>query len=164
LPRREVFLMPRITAAAVERNRAWIEAVTSTLENSGNSELSRLAMRNAGKRCAAQLWEKIVAHYGHEPQSVDELIEAINRRRKEVLRASTFWQKEGEKAHFRLDKCSCDLVEAGLAEPNPVFCLCSSGMFENLFAPFCRGAVRAEIVKAMGLGDECCEFVVHFDV
>lgn len=54
-------------------------------------------------------------------------------------------------------------MEAGLAEPNPVFCLCSSGMFENLFAPFCRGTVRTEIVKAIGLGDECCEFIVHFD-
>jgi len=155
--------MPRIAVAAVDRNRAWIEAVTSTLGDSGDSELSRLAMRNAGKRCASQLLEKIVAHYGREPRSVDELVEAINKRRKEILRASTFWQREGKKAHFRLDKCSCDLVEAGLAEPNPIFCLCSSGMFENLFAPFCRGAVRAEIVSAIGLGDECCEFVVYFD-
>ena len=112
--------MPRIAVAAVDRNRAWVEAVTSTLGDSGNSELSRLAMRNAGKRCAVQLLEKIVAHYGREPQSVDELIEAINKRRKEVLRASTLWQREGKKAHFRLDKCSCDLVEAGLAEPRDV--------------------------------------------
>jgi hypothetical protein len=36
-------------------------------------------------------------------------------------------------------------------------------MFENLFTPFCRGTVRTEIVKAIGLGDECCEFVVYFD-
>jgi len=69
-------------------------------------------MRDAGKKCAAQLLEKIVLH---------------------------------------------------LAAPNPIFCLCSAGMFENLFAPFCKGTVRTEIIQAIGLGDECCEFVVHFD-
>jgi hypothetical protein len=163
MSRREITPMVEISVAAVERNKAWIEAVTSTLKNSGDSELSRLAMRNAGKKCAVQLLEKIVAHFGRKPQSVDEFIEAINKRRKEVLRASNLWEREGNRAYFRLDKCGCDLVEAGLAEPNPVFCLCSSGMFENLFAPFCRGTVRTEIVKAIGLGDECCEFVVHFD-
>jgi hypothetical protein len=155
--------MVDISAAAVERNKAWIEAVTRTLEESGNSELARLAMRNAGKRCAAQLLEKIVAHFGREPQSVDELIKAINKRRIEVLRKSNLWEREGNRAYFRLDRCGCDLVEAGLAEPNPVFCLCSSGMFENLFAPFCGGTASTEIVRAIGLGDDCCEFVVHFD-
>jgi hypothetical protein len=120
-------------------------------------------MRNAGKKCAAQLLAKIVAHYGREPQSVDELIEAINKRRKEILRESSLWEREGNRAYFRLAQCGCDLVEAGLADPNPVFCLCSAGMFENLFAPYWRGTVRTEIVKAIGLGDEYCEFVVSFD-
>ena len=155
--------MVEIPVAAVERNKAWIEAVTRTLKDRGDPELSRLAMRNAGKRCASQLLAKIVAHYGREPLSVDELIEAINKRRKEVLKASNLWEREGDKAYFRLDECGCDLVEAGLAEPNPVFCLCSSGMFESVFAPFWQGTVRTEIVKAIGLGDGCCEFIVHFD-
>jgi hypothetical protein len=163
MSRRGITPVVEISVAAVERNRAWIEAVTSTLEKSGDSEFSRLAMRNAGKKCADQLLEKTVAHFGRRPQSVDEFIEAINKRRKEVLGASNPWERERNEAHFRLDKCGCDLVEAGLAKPNPVFCLCSAGMFESLFAPFCQGAVRAEIVKAIGLGDECCEFVMHFD-
>ena len=155
--------MVNIPVAAVERNKAWIEAVTRTLKDSGDAELARQAMRNAGKRCAAQLLAKIVAHYGREPQSVDELVAAINKRRREVLGSSNLWAREGNRAYFRLDQCGCDLVEAGLAEPSPVFCLCSSGMFENVFAPYCQGTVRTEIVKAIGLGDECCEFVVYFD-
>jgi hypothetical protein len=53
-------------------------------------------MRNAGKKCATQLLEKIVAHFGRGPQSVDELIEAINKRRKEVLGASNLWEREGK--------------------------------------------------------------------
>ena len=152
-----------IPSAAVERNRAWIEAITNFLKNRGDSELSRLAMRDAGKKCAAQLLEKIVKHFGRRPQSVDELIEAINKRRVEALKVSNLWERDGNKAYFKLDECGCDLVQAGLAEPNPIFCLCSSGMFENLFAPFWRGTVRTEIIKAIGLGDGCCEFAVHFD-
>jgi hypothetical protein len=120
-------------------------------------------MRDAGKKCADQLLEKIVLHFGRTPNSIDEIIEAINKRRKEVLNTPNLWDRKGDTAHFRLDKCGCDLVEAGLAEPNPIFCLCSAGMFENLFVPFCKGTVKTEIIQAIGLGDECCEFVVHFD-
>ena len=152
-----------IPAAAVERNKAWIQAVTNTLEDRGDPELTRIAMREAGKRCATQLLEKVVAHFGRTPQSADELIEALNKRRKEVLKVLGLWQRDGNKAFLKLDKCGCDLVDAGLAEPNPVFCQCSSGMIESLFASFHRGAVRAEIIKAFGFGDDCCEFVVHFD-
>ena len=152
-----------ISTDAIERNRAWIKTVTNALKTRGDTEFSRIAMRDAGKKCAAQLLEKIVHHFGRTPNSIDEIIEAINKRRKEVLNAPNLWGRKGDTAHFKLDKCGCDLVEAGLAEPNPIFCLCSAGMFENLFAPFCKGTVRTEIIQAIGLGDECCEFVVHFD-
>jgi hypothetical protein len=152
-----------IPRAAVERNRAWIDAVAQTLHEHGDRELSRLAMANAGQACAAQLLEKIVAHYGRTPTSVDELIEAINRRRLEVLVVSNLWRREGNRAKFSLDRCGCDLVEAGLAEPSPVFCLCSAGMCQHLFAPFWPGKVRAEIVKSLGRGDDRCEFVVHLE-
>ncbi len=151
----------KIPVAAIERNRAWIKAVTNSLDKIGDSALSRGIMREAGKKCAAQLLEKTVNHFGRTPESVDELIEAMNKRRREVLNASTFWVREGNKAYFKLGTCGCDLVEARLAEPNPIFCLCSAGMFENLFIPFCKGAVKTKIIKAIGLGDDCCEFIVH---
>lgn len=152
-----------IPRAAVERNRAWIEAITASLAKRGGRDLSRKAMRDAGRRCAVQILEKVIKHYGRAPRSVDELIEAINKRRVEVLGKSNLWTRDGNSARFRLTDCGCDLVEAGLAEPNPVFCLCSAGMFEALFASVCRGEVRTEIVKAIGCGDDCCEFTVHFE-
>ncbi len=151
-----------IPIAAIERNRAWIEAVTNSLGKRNDLELLRDTMRDTGKKCAAQLLEKTIDHFGRTPKSVDELIEAINKRRRDILKASTFWIREGNKAHFELEKCSCDLVEAGLAEPNPNFCLCSAGMFESLFVPYCQGTVKTEIIKAIGMGDECCKFIVHF--
>jgi predicted ArsR family transcriptional regulator len=152
-----------IPSAAAERNRAWIDAVTQTLGEYGDEELSRLAMANAGKACAEQLLERIVAHHGRSPESVDELIEAMNRRRVEVLGESTLWRREGDRAILTLACCGCDLVQAGLAEPNPVFCLCSAGMFQQVFALFWPGRVHVEIVKALGRGDSRCEFVVHLE-
>lgn len=152
-----------IHKTAIERNKAWIKAVTESLGNRKNFDLLKATMKDAGGKCADQLLKMIIEHYGQDPKSVDELIAAINKRRHDVLHASTFWGRDGNKAHFKLEKCSCDLVEAGLAEPNPNFCLCSSGMFERVFSHVCKGPVHAEIIKAIGMGDEYCEFIVHFE-
>ncbi len=152
----------KIPVAAIERSRTWITAVTQSLKARGNTALSRMVMKDCGKACAAQLLEKTIEHFGRTPKSVEELVEAINKRRKKVLNAATFWEFKDGTAHFKLEKCSCDMVEAGLAEPNPTFCLCSAGMFENLFARFHPGTVRTELVKTIGRGDDCCRFIVHF--
>ena len=152
-----------IPITAIERNRTWIDAVTHSLCNCGNPEIAKNAMHEAGKNCAAQILEKIVAHYGKTPESVQEFVEAMNKRRNDLLNETNFWTIQGNQAHFKLDKCGCDLVEAYLAQPNRVFCECSAGMFENLFKPFCSGTVHTEIIKAIGMGDDCCEFIVHFD-
>lgn len=149
--------------AAIERNRAWIKAVTNSLGKRNDLELLSGTMKDAGNKCADQLLEKTIDHFGCRPKTVDELIEALNMRRRDILKASTFFVREGNKAHFKLEKCSCDLVESGLAEPSPNFCLCSAGMLENLFIPFCKGSVKTQIIKAIGLGDNCCEFIVHFN-
>lgn len=156
-------LKAEIPVAAIERNRAWIEAVTNSLGERNDPKILRITMKDAGKKCAAQLLEKTITYFGRNPNSADELIEAINKRRRDILRATTFWVRDGNKAHFKLEKCGCDLVEAGLAEPNPSFCLCSAGMFESVFSHSCHGRVNAEIIKSIGMGDECCEFIVHFD-
>ena len=117
-----------IPQAAIERNKAWIKAVTDSLGQMNNAAFLRGTMKSAGHQCASQLLEMTIDHYGCTPESVDELIEAINKRRKDVLKASTFWIRDGNTAHFRLETCSCDLVEAGLVAPDPNFCLCSAGM------------------------------------
>jgi len=156
-------LKKEISQVAIDRNKAWIEAVTKSLGERNDIDLIKATMKDAGKKCASQLLEMTINHFGRSPNSVDELIGAINKRRKEVLQAKTFWDRDGDMAHFKLQKCSCDLVEAGLAEPNPNFCLCSAGMFESVFSYVCIGPVKAEIVKSIGMGDSHCEFIVSFE-
>jgi hypothetical protein len=36
-------------------------------------------------------------------------------------------------------------------------------MFESLFARFCKETAKTAIIKAIGFGDNCCEFIVHFE-
>lgn len=151
-----------IPQAAIDRNKGWIDAVTKSLGQRNGTTLIRETMKDTGKKCASQLLEMTLDHFGRAPETVDELIDAINKRRREVLKARAFWVREGDAARFKLEKCSCDLVEAGLAEPNPYFCLCSAGMFESVFSSVCMGPVKAEIMKSIGMGDDHCEFVVTF--
>jgi predicted hydrocarbon binding protein len=151
-----------IPIAAIQRNRAWIDGVTRSLSQCGNPEPAKQTMKEAGKNCAAQLLEKTIDHCGKSPASVEELVAAINKRRKDLFNATNFWTIQGNQARFKLDECGCELVQANLASPNKTFCQCSAGMFERLFEPFCKGAVNTEIVKAIGWGDDCCEFIVDF--
>lgn len=153
----------QIPKVAIERNKAWIKAVTESLGKRNDTDLLKCTMKDAGRKCADQLLEMTISHFGRNPESVDELIDAINKRRRDILNANTFWVREGNTAHFTLEKCSCDMVEAGLAAPNPGFCLCSAGMFETVFSHVCKGRVQTDIVKAIGMGDSYCEFVVRFE-
>ena len=156
-------LKKEIPQTAIDRNKAWIDAVTTSLGEKTDIGVLKTTMKDAGRRCAAQLLEMTINHFGRDPKTVDELITAINKRRQDILNADTFWVRDGNKAHFKLEKCSCDLVEAGLAAPNSYFCLCSAGMFESVFSHVCKGPVHTEIVKSIGMGDAYCQFIVHFE-
>ncbi|MBN1959544.1 MAG: hypothetical protein JW841_01245 [Deltaproteobacteria bacterium] len=90
-----------INEAAIERNKAWVTGVTKALSVLDNEDICRYVMKSAGKKCAEQILEKTINYYG-TPPSFDEMIEAINKRRKEVLKADTFWELRGNKAFFTL--------------------------------------------------------------
>jgi len=89
-----------IPKAAIDRNKAWIEAVTKSLGERKDIDLLKTTMKDAGKKCADQLLEMTINHFGRDPKSVDELIAAINKRRRDVLKAKTFWVRDGNKAQF----------------------------------------------------------------
>ena len=78
-----------IPQVAIDRNKAWIEAVTKSLGERNDGILIRTTMKDAGKKCASQLLEMTTNHFGRDPKSVDELIEAISKRRRDVLDAKT---------------------------------------------------------------------------
>ncbi len=151
-----------ISEAAIMRNAAWIEAVENALAHRGDIALTREVMKAAGQKCARQILDDCGEILGKKPETVDELLEATNRRRLQRTNLASLWEKQGNKAYLKIDECACTLVRAGLAKPNPVHCLCSAGMMEDIFSAVCRGPVSVEIVKAVGFGDNVCEFCVDF--
>jgi predicted hydrocarbon binding protein len=154
--------MRTIPEAAIQRNAAWIEAVEKALADGANPELTRSVMSAAGKKCAGQILADCEAILGKKAETVDELLEATNRRRMQRHNLADLWEKEGNRAHLKIHECACTLVKAGLARPNPTHCLCSVGMMESLFSAVCKGPVSVQLVQAVGMGDEACEFYVDY--
>ena len=151
-----------ITEAAIERNRTWIEAVETSVQATVDEATVRQVMKSAGTCCARQTLSECATLLGRQPQTVDELLDATNKRRARQLSLNSLWTRDGNKAHLKIDTCGCTLVKAGLAAPNPVHCLCTAGMFETLFASVCEN-VRVDVIKTIGAGDTSCEFTVHFE-
>ena len=151
-----------ISEAAIKRNVTWIEAVEKALIDCGNMTLTKEVMKAAGQKCAQQILADCEEILGRKPETVDELLDTTNKRRLQRFNLASLWEKQGNKAYLKIDECGCTLVKAGLAKSNSVHCLCSAGMMESIFSAVCRGPVSVEIVKAIGFGDDVCEFCVNF--
>jgi predicted hydrocarbon binding protein len=143
-------------------NAAWIEAVENALAAHGNAVLTEEVMRAAGQKCAIKILDDCREMLGKKPGTVDELLDATNQRRFQIHNLDSLWERRGNKARLQIDDCGCTLVKAGLAGPNPVHCLCSKGLMEKIFSAVCKGPVSVEVVKAIGFGDDVCEFNVSF--
>lgn len=151
-----------ISGEAVTRNATWIEAVEKALADCGNMSLTKEVMKAAGQKCARQILDDCRDIIGREPETVDELLYATNQRRLQKHNLTSQWIREGNDARLKIDECGCTLVKAGLAKPNPVHCLCSAGLMEGIFASVCQGQVSVEIIRAIGFGDDVCEFCISF--
>ena len=151
-----------VSASAIRRNVAWIDAIEKALEEHGDPALTKSMMKATGALCARQIFEDCAAILGRNPENVDELIGATNKRRMEKLNLPNLWERKGNRAHLAIGECGCELVKAGLAKANPVHCLCSVGMFETLFSFVSKGPVSIEVVKTVGMGGDGCEFYVDF--
>lgn len=57
----------KIPVTAIERDRAWIEAITNSLAKRGDSELSRDTMREAGRRCTLKFSRRSLPILGGPP-------------------------------------------------------------------------------------------------
>ena len=151
-----------ISNRALARSRAWIETTERAMADLADEAVTEGVMKAAGRPCANQILAECTEILGRRPETVDELLDVTNRRRREQLGLEHQWMRDGNSAYLRLDDCNCTLVKAGLGRPNPTHCMCSAGMFETLFSSVCRGSVSVAVLKAIGFGDASCAFLVHF--
>lgn len=148
---------------AVKLSATWIESLETCLAKRGDPTLTKEVMKAAGEKCSVQVFDDCRQILGKNPETVDELLDAMNQRRSQQHNLSSLWKKQGNTAHLILQECNCTLVKAGLAKPNPVHCLCSEGMMESLFSKIHRGPVSVKLVKSIGNGHNVCEFHVTFE-
>ena len=149
--------------AIKEINASWIGAIENALTAHGDAVLTKKVMKASGRKCAQHILNDCTEILGRRPENVDELLEATNQRRLQIHGLDSLWERRGNRASLRINECGCTLVKAGLAAINPVHCLCSAGLMEHLFSTVCTGSVKVEVVKAIGFGDEVCEFYVEFE-
>ena len=71
------------------------------------------------------------------------------------------WVWEGDHIRSTCGSCGCPLVRDYGLELSPTLCLCSRGWVEAIFTEAFGRPVDVSLVKAIGRGDECCEFSVH---
>jgi predicted ArsR family transcriptional regulator len=152
-----------IPQKAVELTETWIDSLETCLAERGDRALIKAVMKAAGEKCSVQIFDDCRQIIGKNPESVDELLYAMNQRRSQNHNLTSLWEKQGNTAHLILEECNCTLVKAGLAKPNSIHCLCSQGMMETLFSKVCRGQVSVELVKSIGNGHDVCEFHVTFE-
>jgi len=153
-----------VSEEAIKRiNVSWIGAIEDALTAHGDAGLTKKVMKAAGWKCAQHILDDCTEILGRRPENVDELLESTNQRRLQKHGLDNLWERRGDSAFLRIYECGCTLVKAGLARINPVHCLCSAGLMEHLFSTVCAGSVNVEVVKAIGFGDEACEFNVEFD-
>lgn len=151
-----------ISRKAIQRNVTWIESVEQAVAELNDDSTIREIMKAAGRKCARQILDDCTEILGRRPANVDELIDTTNKRRLDQLNLDNSWERDGNSAHLKINECACTLVRAGLAKPNPIHCLCTVGMFEELFSAVCQGPVVVKVLKTIGFGDASCEFTVDF--
>lgn len=156
--------MVEVSESAAARSIAWIKTVEESISEFGGDALAKKVLKCTGNKCAEQIFNDCTEILGRKPETVDELLYAMNRRRGQKLNINSLWKREENRAHLKIpDECGCTLVKAGLAKPNPIHCLCSQGMMEQIFSYVCKGDVHVEVVNAVGYGNDCCEFVITFE-
>ena len=145
----------------VEKNRAWIGHLHSAIGKLDQKE-QWMVMREAGAGCASDILALCEGALNHPIDSVDDLVRGWNLLR-ESKELKGGWAKEGERITGVFEACGCPLVRSGFVALAPTHCLCSKGMIEAVFSRVSRQAIHVDMKRAIGHGDEVCEFCVSID-
>ena len=143
-----------------DKNRKWVANLHKSIDQLGE-EHKAFIMKQAGMNCASELLTLCESYLGRRIDTIKDLISGWN-----ILRNSRnlngSWKLENDRAHGIFNECGCPLVRSGLIELHPMQCLCSEGMMEMIFPMVAKQAVRVEIKRTIGRGDNVCEFIISF--
>jgi len=98
---------------------------------------------------------------GKRLNSLDDLLTAWNLLFEIQGRLGSKVEKESDRVHVIFTECGCPFVQRKLLKPSPNHCLCSKAYLEILFKKFLGKRVEVEMKKAIGKGDDVCEFYIY---
>ncbi len=151
----------RITSG--ERAGRMLNAILEALE-SESFEVSARVMRSAGVMCATLPCPPAWGVSLHKALEISQKSESLEERVAMLNRDIPWcgeWSFMNGTISSECDSCGCLLVQDGLVSPSGIWCACSLGWVEAIFAALLQCPVRADLVSAIGRGDATCKYIVH---
>ena len=147
---------PTLAETADDILRRWLPALIEGLDQCTTEEQRVKILEHCGSACGQTDLQE-VRTIRQEARDRDHLLQLINER----IKWCGEWELQDGKIHTMCAACGCPLVQEGYLENSPTLCLCSRGWVKAVFSKALGEQVDAELVQAIGRGDECCEFMVH---
>jgi predicted hydrocarbon binding protein len=98
----------------------------------------------------------IASRISQEENDEDELLRRVNQ---EILWCGK-WTRIGNVIKATCEECGCPLVKNNIIQISPTFCYCSRGWMKKIFETVFKRPVEVELTKAIGRGDNMCQFKV----
>jgi hypothetical protein len=144
----------------IDKNRKWVAKVHQSIDQLDKEQKAAI-MKQPGLNCAFDLLTLCEGYLGRQIGTITDLVDGWNILR-DPRNLKGRWKLENGIAHGIFGECGCPLVRSGLIELHPVQCLCSQGMTEMIFSRVAKRTAKVAIRRAIGKGDDICEFVVNF--
>lgn len=136
----------------------WLQVLIKGLDESVDEKTKNEIMEKCGKACAIYHGDideiKLIKRKG------ENLVDILDWMNQEDLWCGK-WVKEGNAITSVCEKCGCPFVRAEIIKPSPTFCYCSRGWVKSVFELVLKKPVKVELKKAIGRGDEACQFIIQ---
>lgn len=138
----------------------WLESLIESLDESLDEKTKKKVMEKCGKACAIYDGDiEEIKAIKRNSENLEEILDQINQ---EKLWCGK-WIKKGNTIYSICKKCGCPFVRSQIIKPSPTFCYCSRGWAKSVFEVILEKPVQVEQKKAIGRGDNICQFIVQFN-
>ena len=136
--------------------KRWLAAVIEGLGKYADEDQQVKILGLCGRGCAKYDLQ-VLKRLRREARDQEELLALMN----EHIPWCGTWIWEQDYVYSICESCGCPLIRDYRLQLSPVFCLCSRGWVAAMFSEAFGEEVRVELSKAIGRGDERCEFFVY---
>jgi predicted hydrocarbon binding protein len=142
--------------ALLKRSGRFINSLINGLDDLV-IEKRRKVMEKSGEECAIVGSYKIAKKISQKTNNIEEIIEKINSQ----IPWCGKWKLEDNIIRSICNECGCPLIRNKIVKISSTFCYCSLGWIKIIFKTLLNKPVQVEMFKAIGAGDDICEYIVY---